>query len=402
MLKAISLPHSGFTAMQAATRVRNRKLLQAILTSFAFLISSSLAFGQHYTQTNLVSNNSSWAPVTDLNLKNPWGLVASTGSPWWVANNAGGTSTLYSITVTAGVTSASIVPINPAPNEFVTVPPAPNGADFGSPSGIMFNGSTTDFLLAPKAPAAFIFVTEDGTVSGWNPGVNRPSAVIVAPTPTNPIKDKGAVYKGSTIVEIDGKKYILAANFHSGRIDVFDTTFKQVRLSEEAFDDDRLPRGYAPFNVQGVGPNVYVTYAKQDSARHDPVGCRGCGFVDVFSRHGRLLQRLDHGPWMNAPWGVVWATPNFGEFSNTILIGQFRGGTVGAFNPVSGRFLGNMLNADGSNLWIDGLWALRFGNDAAAGPATTLFFTAGPNGEQDGLFGIISPNPAEKNEADEQ
>jgi uncharacterized protein (TIGR03118 family) len=361
----------------------------------------SLTLAQHYTQTNLVSNNGK-APVNDPNLENAWGLVASPGSPWWVSNNAGGTSTLYSIDPNTG--AASIVPINPAPDEFVKIPNAPSQPAPGSPTGIMFNGSPTDFLLAPKAPAVFIFVTEDGTVQGWNPGVNRASAVIVVDHSKVPAAGNGAVYKGATIVEIGGRKLILAANFRSGRIDVFDTTFKQVFLSEVSFDDDQIPSNFAPFNVQGVGPNIYVTYAKQDAARHDPVkpGEAGDGFVDVFDSRGRLLQRLQHGNWFNAPWGVVWATPNFGEFSNTILIGNFRGDNISAFNPVTGDFLGDMKNPNGSTLKIDGLWALRFGNDGSAGPATTLFFTAGPDGETNGLFGTLTPIAAEKGEADEQ
>ena len=372
-----------------------------LVVGFAACLLPSLTLAQHYTQTNLVSNTGN-APLNDPNLQNPWGLVASpTGSPWWVSNNAGGTSTLYSIDATG---AAHLIPVNPAPNEFVKIPNAPSQNPPGSPTGALFNGSPTDFLLAPKAPAVFIFVTEDGTVQGWNPGVNRASAVIVVDHSKIPAASNGAVYKGATIVDIDGRKFILAANFRSGRIDVFDTTFKQVHLSEDSFDDDRIPRDFAPFNVQGVGPNIYVTYAEQDSARHDPVkpGEPGDGFVDVFDSRGHLLQRLEHGNWFNAPWGVVWATPNFGEFSNTILIGNFRGDNISAFNPVTGRFLGNMRNPDGSTLKIDGLWALRFGNDGSAGPATTLFFTAGPKGETDGLFGTLTPIDAEKGEGDEQ
>jgi uncharacterized protein (TIGR03118 family) len=361
---------------------------------------------QHYTQTNLVSNVAGQAPLEDPNLQNAWGLVASpTGSPWWVSNNADGTSTLYSISANStGGLVATLIPINPAPNEFVKIPNAPSQPPPGSPTGVMFNGSPTNFLLAPGAPAAFIFVTEDGTVQGWNPTVNRASAVIEVDNSQVPNAANGAVYKGSTIAEIDGHEFILAANFRSGKIDIFDTNFKPVHFSEERFDDDSIPRDFAPFNVQGVGPNIYVTYAKQDAAKHDPPnpGQPGDGFVDVFDRHGRLLQRLEHGNWFNAPWGVVWATPGFGEFSNTILIGNFRGDNISAFNPVTGKFLGNMLNPDGSTVLIDGLWALRFGNDGSAGPATTLFFTAGPNGETDGLLGTLTPVAADKAEDDEQ
>ena len=378
--------------------VRLGKCLAAFALSLFLL--PVVTEAQHYIQTNLVSNTGI-APLNDANLQNSWGLTSSTSSPWWVANNAGGTSTLYSIDA-AG--AAHLVPINPAPNEFVAIPNAPSQPSPGSPTGVMFNGSATDFLLAAGAPARFIFVTEDGTVQGWNPRVNSASAMIAVDHSQVPNAANGAVYKGATIAEIDGHRFILAANFRSGRVDVFDTNFKQVHLDDDAFADDQIPRDFAPFNVQAVGPNVYVTYAEQDAAKHDPVkpGEPGDGFVDVFSHYGRLLQRLEHGDWFNAPWGVVWATPGFGEFSNTILIGNFRGGNVSAFNPVTGRFLGNMLNPDGSTLLIDGLWALRFGNNGSAGSATTLFFTAGPGNEVNGLLGTLTPITAEKNEADEQ
>jgi uncharacterized protein (TIGR03118 family) len=391
-------------------------LKSSVVLGFALFLVPGMTLAQHYTQTNLVSNTGN-APLDDKNLQNSWGLVASPTSPWWVSNNAGGTSTLYSIDPTTG--AASLVPVNPAPNEFVIIPSAPSQTPAGStpvpgsPTGVMFNGSPKDFLLAPGKPAIFLFVTEDGTVQGWNPGVNPASAIIKVDHSQVPNAANGAVYKGATIAEIDRKKFILAANFRSGRVDVFDTNFHQVQLSgersedrdhrdQEQFEDDEMPRGFAPHNVQGVGPNIYVTYAKQDAARHDPVKGAGLGFVDVFDHHGRLLQRLEHGDWMDAPWGVVWATQHFGEFTNTILIGQFLGGNVAAFNPVTGRFLGNMLNPDGSTLNIDGLWSLRFGNDTAAGPGTTLFFTAGPNNETNGLLGTLTPVAAEKAEDDEQ
>ena len=367
--------------------------LKPLAVGFVVVLFSTLTIAQHYTQTNLVSNKAGLAPVTDPNLQNPWGLVASPTSPWWLSNNAGGTSTLYA---TPTGTAATIVPL------VVTVPNAPSQPAPGSPTGVMFNGSATDFLLAPSKRAIFIFVTEDGTISGWNPGVQPTTAVIEADNSQVPDAANGAVYKGATIAEIDGKKFILAANFRSGNIDVFDTNFKQVKISDDAFDDDRIPRDFAPFNVQAIGPNIYVTYAKQNAAKHDPVGGTGFGFVDVFSPEGRLRARLQHGPWFNAPWGVVLTTEHYGEFSHTLLVGNFRGGTIAAFNPLTGRFLGNVLNPDGTTLNIDGLWALTFGNDHNAGPATTLFFTAGINGEVDGLFGTLTPVAAELGEDDEQ
>ncbi len=383
-----------------------------LLKSLPFLILAialhpGVVFAQHYTQTNLISNVSGQAPVTDPNLQNPWGLVHGPTSPWWVANNANGTSTIY--------TGAGAIIALPTPTGAVTVPNAPSQPAPGSPTGIMFNGSATDFLLAPAVgttpgkQAIFLFVTEDGTVQGWNPGVSLSTAVIKVDNSEKPNKKDGAVYKGATIVVVDGHRFILAANFRSGRIDAFDTNFNQVQWKnhDEAFEDDNLPWGYTPFNVQEYGPNVYVTYAKQDAAKHDPVqpGEPGDGFVDVFSLHGRLISRLEHGPWFNAPWGVVLTTADFGQFSHTLLVGNFRGGTIAAFNPITGQFLGNVLNPDGTTLNIDGLWGLAFGagsidsadptKDSSSGSGNVLFFTAGPNNETNGLFGTLTPVAAE-------
>ncbi len=392
------------------------KLLKSLpLLMLAIALDPSLVLAQRYTQANLVSNVGGQAPATDPNLQNAWGLVHGPGTPWWISNNAGGTSTLY--------TGAGAIISLPAPTGGVTIPNAPSQTAPGSPTGVMFNGSATDFLLAPAVgttpakQAIFLWVTEDGTVQGWNPGVSFPTAVIKVDNSEKPNKEHGAVYKGATIVEVDGHKFILAANFRSGRIDIFDTNFNQVHRKDhddDAFDDDNIPDGFAPFNVQAYGPNVYVTYAKQDGPKHDPVkpGEPGDGFVDVFSLHGRLISRLEHGPWFNAPWGVVLTPADFGEFSHTLLVGNFRGGIIGAFNPINGKFLGNVLNPDGTTLNIDGLWGLAFGagninstdptKDSASGSGNVLFFTAGPDGEKNGLFGTLTPIASELGENDEQ
>src|SRR5579864_8970204 len=219
--------------------MRNSPSRAKLLMPVAILLLSSLSLAQHYTQKNLVSNTGN-AGLNDTNLQNAWGLVAGPGTPWWVSNNAGGTSTLYSVNP-AG-TAASIVPL------VVTVPNAPSQAAPGSPTGVMFNGSPTNFLLAPGKPAIFMFVTEDGTVQGWNPGIALNNSIIKVDNSQVPNAKNGAVYKGATIAEIDGKHFILAANFRSGRVDVFDTNFKQVRLDDDAFTDERIPRDFAPFN----------------------------------------------------------------------------------------------------------------------------------------------------------
>ena len=357
----------------------------AVFTLSIFLLPAATQ-AQHYTQTNLVSNIVGMAPITDPNLKNPWGLTRSSttpvraGTPWWVGNNNSGTSTLYT-------GAGAIIPINGTGT--VTVPP-PKGSPAGTqatPTGVVFNGSSTDFLIAPGQSAHFIFVTEDGTISGWNSGQN---AVLVVDNSNNGSPD-GAVYKGATTGEINGNRFLYVTNFHQARVEVYDTNFKPVHLGEEAFSDEDIPRGFAPFNIQNIGGSLFVTYAKQDAARHDDVAGDGLGFVEIFTPTGRHIAHLQHGSWFNAPWGVVWTTRDFGEFSNAILVGNFGSGWVAAFNGFTYKFMGFLKNPDESILTIDGLWSLTFGNDANAGPANTLFFTAGINGEQDGLFGTITP-----------
>jgi uncharacterized protein (TIGR03118 family) len=341
---------------------------------------------QHYKQTNLVSNIAGMAPTFDPNLKNPWGLTRSSttptrpGSPWWVGNNNSGTSTLYT-------GAGAIIPINGTGT--VTVPP-PKGSPAGTlstPTGVVFNGSPTDFQIAPGQSAAFIFATEDGTISGWAGGQN---AVRVVDNSDNGEAD-GAVYKGATSADINGKKFLYVTNFRSAKVEVYDTNFKRVHLDEDAFEAEGVPRGFAPFNVQNVGGTLFVTYAKQDAPRHDPVGGDGLGFVELFTPSGKHIGHLEHGDWFNAPWGVVWTTRDFGEFSNAILVGNFRSGWIAAFNGFTHKFIGWVRNPDDSLVTIDGLWSLTFGNDAGAGPANTLFFTAGINNENDGLFGTLTP-----------
>src|SRR5437016_9000586 len=343
---------------------------------FSLFLLPGVTQAQHYKQTNLVSNIAGRAPVQDSNLKNPWGLTRSSGSPWWVGNNNSGTSTLYG-------GKGNIVPL------VVTVPP-PNGSPAGTPStptGVLFNGSPTDFLVAPGKSAHFIFVTEDGTISGWNSGQN---AVLVVDNSGNG-SPNGAVYKGATSGEINGNKFLYVTNFRNARVEVYDTNFKRVFLGDDAFEAEGVPDGFAPFNIQNIGGTLFVTYAKQDAARHDDVAGDGLGLVEIFTPAGRHIGNLQHGSWFNSPWGVVWTTRDFGEFSNAILVGNFGSGKIAAFNGFTYKFMGFVKNPDDSIMIIDGLWSLTFGNDGTAGPANTLFFSAGINGEQDGLFGTITP-----------
>jgi uncharacterized protein (TIGR03118 family) len=277
---------------------------------------------------------------------------------------------------------------------------------------MVFNG-TTDFALAPNNPASFIFATKQGTISGWGPPAT-PITTAGASTALNKVDESkaGAVFTGLTWFEADGNHFLLAANFSQDRIEEFDTNFRRVEIFEEAFRDERVPRGFAPYNVQAAGANVVVTYAKQNAtktAADDNCG-EQCGFVDVFTSEGKLLQRLESGPWFNAPWGVALAPQDFGFFSHDLLIGNRFGGTIAAFDVASGRFLGNLLDANSAPIAIDGLWALEFDNRGSneagttASPSTgpSLFFTAGINNYADGLFGTLTPAPAQLNAEDHE
>ncbi len=373
--------------------IKSWKLLS--VSVFLPLLFPAPSLSQHYQQTNLVSDIMGMAPVNDPNLKNPWGLTRAAptptnpnGSPFWVGNNNSGTSTLY---------DGQGNPFPPKQNGgplVVTVPPpgfAPGTQS--APTGVVFNGSS-DFQVVPGKPAVFLFATEDGTISGWNPRANPPTSVTNALLKVDN-SDHGsansAVYKGMTSGEIAGKRFLYVTNFRSARVEVYDANFHRVQLGEDAFHAEEIPDGFAPFNIQNIGGTLFVTYAKQDAFRHDPVGGAGLGFVELFTPSGRLIGHLEHGDWFNAPWGVVWTTRDFGEFSNAILVGNFRSGWIAAFNGFTHKFIGFVRNPDDSIMTIDGIWSLTFANDGTAGLANTLYFTAGINNEFDGLFGTITP-----------
>jgi uncharacterized protein (TIGR03118 family) len=379
------------------------------------LIMGTTCFGQHYTQTNLVSNASGVAPVTDPQLINPWGISRGSGSPWWVSDNATGLSTLYN---GAGAKQSLIVTILPAdPNN--------KNKPTGTPTGTIFNGSQTDFLLAPSKPALFLFSTIDGTIAGWNPTAAAALAVTVVKT------TDGSSYTGLTSAFIDGRRYLYAANFTKGRVDVYDNAFQAVKLSKEDFDqdssdhnghstensfvDESLPPFYVPFNVQAIGNDIVVTYAlHEEGARFETDG-PGLGFVDIYSSTGRLLRRLEHGDWLNAPWGVALAPLDFGRFSHDLLLGQFAGGGesqssgfIAAYDLATGKFDGLLQEASGKPLAINGIWALSPGNvspnnsDASAAPAAQIYFTAGPNHGSGGLLGYLTSVSTELTEGNDQ
>jgi len=318
-----------------------------------------------YIQQNLVSDLPGLATFTDPDLVNPWGIARSPTSPWWVSNNGTAKSTLYD----AGGVKRPLV---------VTIP----GAN-SAPTGMLFNNTNSFLVGGPGTTAHFIFANENGSIEAWNGGTN---AVIKATTPN-------ASYKGIAIGTNASGDFLFAANFASGKVDVFNSSFAAASVPGK-FLDPSLPAGYAPFGIQNINGNIYVSYALQKAGSGDEMDGPGLGIVNVFDTNGNLIRRVATFGTLNAPWGLTLAPKNFGPLSGDLLVGNFGDGTINAFNAVTDAFEGQ-LKKGGGVLTIDGLWGLGFGNGAAAGPLNVLYFAAGINGEGDGLFGRISvPEPA--------
>ena len=371
-MKTNSHLNAGFLRRRALTFV-----------SACVLASPAALFAQQYQKTNLVSDlGTLGAQTVDPNLKNPWGIARGpSGNPWWVSDEKSGVSTLYN----AQGTPANV--LNPGANGLVvTIPPSVPPPSIGTPTGVVFNGSANDFRVAPPGVAQtfFLFVSLDGTISGWDPAANPTTAIRKVSTKS--------VLTGATIAQIGADRFLYVADLKAGKIRVYDSNFQPVEVDEDAFDDDHLPPGFAPFNIQNIGGDLYVAYAKQDQAKTFVTSGTGLGFVDVFSPRGRLLMRLEHGDWLNAPWGLTLAPSDFGTFSHRILVGQFGSGEILAFDAVTGQFQGKLNDQNNQVIAMTGLWGLAFGaGDQTSGAANTLFFNEGLNGGNDGLFGTLTP-----------
>jgi uncharacterized protein (TIGR03118 family) len=337
---------------------------------------SSTTAQSGYLQVNLVSDQAGNALITDPNLVNPWGVADAPTGPFWIADNNSNVSTVYS-----GDANGS-----PLANTGLVV-----SIPGGNPTGIVAN-STSDFVVhssTASGAALFLFASESGDITGWNPSVSLNQAETGISVP-------GAVFKGLALANTGTANELFATNFAAGAIDVFNSSFQAVALPSGAFTDPNLPAGFAPFGIQFLNGKLFVSYALQDADKHDDVAGPGNGFIDVYNLQGTLLQRLVAGqpgnsssP-LNSPWGMVIAQADFGDFSGDLLVGNFGDGKINAFDPNNGTFLGTVDDASGQPIVIDGLWNLLFGNGTAAGSPNTLFFTAGSDGEQHGLFGSLT------------
>ena len=320
-----------------------------------------------YRQTNLMSDIPGVARTTDPDLVNPWGLAELPGGPLWVANNGTGVATIY-----VGAQHGSPL------TKLGLVVPLPGG----DPTGQVAN-TTSQFVITDgtnSAPALFLFDSESGDITGWSPTAVPTMPIVHTPK---------AVYKGLALASIGSSSFLYATNFHSGQIDMFDGSFNPVP-HPGLFTDPMIPAGYAPFGIENIGNELYVTYALQDKAKHDDVPGLGHGYLDVYSLDGHLLQRLVQGGDLNSPWGMVKATSHFGTFSNDLLVGNFGDGMIHAYDPMTGAELGTLTNGDGNPVQINGLWGLLYG-DAAFGTPNTLFFSAGIGDESHGLLGTLVP-----------
>jgi len=358
-----------------AGRHRLRFGLPAFIGSLAVLLALAMpaaAAGGSYQVHKLVADRPGHAATTDPNLVNGWGIVAGPSTPWWVSDNGTDKSTLYD---GAGNTIPLVVNVG------------------GGPTGTVFNGSS-DFVVthnADSAPALFLFASEDGKIRGWNPNV--PSASPPSTKAFVVAGKSGAIYKGLAIASMGGNRYLYATDFHHGTVDVYDGSFTRQHWTG-AFMDPSIPAGFAPFGIQAANGMIFVTYAQQDSARHDEVDGAHLGYVDAFATNGTLIANVASAGPLNAPWGVAWAPDNFGRFSGDLLVGNFGNGRIDAYRLTSAGWMldGTLRNASGRALTIDGLWGMGFGNGAAAGPTNVLYFAAGPNHEAHGLFGSVTAN----------
>jgi uncharacterized protein (TIGR03118 family) len=357
--------------------------------SATLTVSGPVSASSAYSLTALVSNTAGGTAVsTDTHLVNPWGVSIPSGNfAAWVANNGTQSSTLYDGNGKAQPASAPLV---------VTFAASAGGTAF-DPTGIVFNGSSTNFTVTSggkSGAAAFIFSGEGGMIAGWSPAVSTTQGI------TTYADTAGAVYKGLALAENAGQAFLYATDFHNAKVDVFNASFVKQATSSSAFtfQDPGIPAGYAPFGIQAIAngtggaTQIYVTYAEQQSPdNHDNVNGAGLGYVDVYDTNGQLIKELVVKGALNAPWGIALAPGDFGSLSNDLLIGNFGDGKINAFNPSSGALAGTVSNAGGTAIATPGLWGIAFGNDADNQPHNTLFFAAGPNNESDGLYGRIDP-----------
>lgn len=339
-----------------------------MLSAVASVVSApSAIWADGFAQTNLVTDDQSVnaAKITDPNLINPWGVSYSPSSPFWVSDNGTGVSTLYKVGAANDATNTVGL--------VVSIPGA------GNLTGQVFNG------LSGFNSDLFLFVSEDGTISGWRGALGTFAEVLKS-------SDAANVYKGAAFSTVGGHSYLYSANFRTGNIDVMGGDGGAPSLVGN-FTDPSMPAGFAPFNVQNLNGTIYVTYALQDGTKSDEVAGAGLGFVDAFDLQGSFLGRVGSQGTLNAPWGLAIAPTTFGDIAGDLLVGNFGDGRINVFDPVTHAFIRQLTRPDGNPLSIEGLWALTPGNGGSGGSPDRIYFTAGPGDESHGLLGSLTAVP---------
>jgi uncharacterized protein (TIGR03118 family) len=356
--------------------LRLDKAFAAVAIVLALMVGvSSLAYAASYKAAFLTADQAGIAPNTDPNLVNAWGISFSPSGPFWVSDNVTGLSTIYNGT---GVPQPLVV----------TIPPV-GGATKGSPSGTVFNASA-DFVITQgtkSGPALFLFDSEDGSLSGWNPSVNATNAVVTVDNSAS-----NSDYKAMEMANNGTGNFLYVANFFAAKVEVYDKNFNQVSLAG-SFTDPRLPAGFAPYNLRQINGQLFVLYAKQNASKHDALPGKGLGVIDIFDLNGNLVKRFASKGRLNAPWGIALAPANYGTFSNNLLVGNLGDGHITAFDATTGAAKGQLTNAGGRPIALKGLWGLMFGNGGQGGMTNVLYFTSGPNNYQHGRFGSITAVP---------
>lgn len=347
-------------------KVANLSFL-ALTWGVALTLVASESAAVQVSVTNLVTDDLSVNPaqIVDPGLINAWGISYSPTGPFWVSSNGAGTSTVYRVDPTTQATTKVALT--------VSIPGA------GNVTGQVFNpGGVGQFNGNP-----FLFVSEDGTVSGWRGTLGSNAETLGA---------LSAIYKGAAYADVGGNGYLYAADFHGGSVTAFKGNPAAPVLTG-TFTDPTLPSGFAPFNVQNLDHSLYVTYAKQDPSSPDEVAGAGLGYVDRFDLQGHLMGRVASGGVLNAPWALAIAPDTFGPWAGALLVGNFGDGRISAYDRSTNALLGQLERSDGTPLAIEGLWALTVGNDGLAGSSHALYFSAGPGDEEHGLFGVIQVVP---------
>ena len=363
------------------SKFRPSSLILSLLLCCCSTLLAGIANAQvsgEFRRVNLVSDIPGVALRSDPNLVNCWGIAFSATSPVWIANNGTGTSTLY-------LGDGTPAPTPAAP--LIVKIPSPSAGGTAAPTGLVFNG-TPGFVVSAgskSGPSIFIFSTEDGTIVGWSPAVDLHNAVIAVPN------SGSAVYKGLAIATSGGKPFIYATNFHDGVGEMYDSSFHLTKT----FTDPAVPLGYAPFGIETIEGDLYVTFALQDDDKEDDVKGPGHGFIDVFTTDGTWKSRFASNGVLDSPWGLALAPPSFGKLAHRLLVGNFGDGRINAFDFPSGISEGPLKDTLGQPMTIDGLWGLKFANGGPSGRKYHLLFTAGIADESHGLFGFIRPADAE-------